>query len=287
VRYSLSRGRAGIPGHTHDSIPDPSSFISTQQNRNANIPAQVITNQIASFENKFFFKKSELNVIIANTFNDLVEYEEKRTIPGISMNLNNTYLNAKYILNLEKNWRLIAGVQSSYQVLRNADKSEEILIEDYVHIDNGIYSLLTWDKDNWAVQFGARADHRILDVPNESFNENYLSPNVSAGVSYNSGLSTLHFNLSTAYRAPHSSELLSDGIHHGSLQYELGDRNLVPERAIQADLNYEFEGEHFAFIINPFANYIQNFIAWFRTDSLVDNYPVFQYGQVPDALMYG
>jgi iron complex outermembrane receptor protein len=29
VRYTYSTGRAGIPGHTHDSIPDPSSFISS------------------------------------------------------------------------------------------------------------------------------------------------------------------------------------------------------------------------------------------------------------------
>jgi len=287
VRYTYSTGRAGIPGHTHDSIPDPSSFISSVQNRSANIPAQIITNQLASFENKFFFNKSELNVILANTNNDLVEYDEKRTIPGISMNLNNTYLNVMNILNLEKNWDFITGVQSSYQFLRNGEKAEEMLLADYEQVDNGLYGLMTWEKDKWAVQFGARLDHRILSVSSESFERSFLAPNVSAGLSYNSGPNTIHFNLSTAYRAPHSSELLSYGIHHGALQYEIGDRNLNPERALQADFNYEYEGEHFAIVINPFMNYMQGFITVFRTDSIIDAYPVFEYDQIPESVLYG
>ncbi len=287
LRYTVSTGRAGIPGHSHDSIPSAESFISSSQLRSANIPAQLITNHIASFENKFFFKRSELYVIIANTNNNLEEFEEKFTVPGIQMNLNNVYLNAKFIHKIGENWRIIPGVQSSYQTLTNGPKADELLIDDYTQVDNGAYALFAWDKNRWTVQFGARADVRSLEVSTADFRETYAAPSASAGFAYHVKKHTVHVNVSSAFRAPHSSELLSDGVHHGALRYEIGNRNLKPENAIQTDVNYEYRGEHFEWSVNPYVNYIQNFITLFAADSLIDEYPVFNYGQIDQSVLYG
>src|SRR5690606_7509406 len=44
LRYSFYQARIGIPGHTHDSVPDPSSFLTTNQNRGETVPAQIVQN---------------------------------------------------------------------------------------------------------------------------------------------------------------------------------------------------------------------------------------------------
>ncbi len=44
----------------------------------------------------------------------------------------------------------------------------------------------------------------------------------------------LRFNISTAYRPPHVSELYSEGLHHGSAAIETGDDRLDSERSMKA-----------------------------------------------------
>jgi iron complex outermembrane receptor protein len=94
-------------------------------------------------------------------------------------------------------------------------------------------------------------------------------------------------NVSTGYRAPHLTELLSNGFHHGALRYEIGDKNLVSEKAIQLDVTLELNQEHGAITFNPFANLIQNYIYIQPIDSMVKGMPVFIYDQAPRVLFLG
>jgi len=287
LRYIYSNDRVGIPGHTHDSIVDPSKFQVDNQSREFAIPVQKIQNHIASFENKFFLGKNELNILIGNTFNNLSEFEEKITIPGMQLKLNNSLLNVQFKSELNEFWKLIVGYQGMYQSNKNNTKAEEELIPNFNQLDNGIYSIAYFSKNKWNVQFGARYDNRNLNVAQKQFKTNYGSPNFSAGGTYNSTLSTVRLNLSTGFRAPHLSELFSDGIHHGTLRYEIGDRSLKSEYATQVDLSYEFHGEHIEFVVNPFYNYIQNYIQIEPIDTIIDGAKVFLYNQSADVNLYG
>ena len=56
----------------------------------------------------------------------------------------------------------------------------------------------------------------------------------------------------------HISELLSDGVHHATKRYEVGDPNLIEEKGNQLDLTYEWSDEHLGFILNPFYNNIDD-----------------------------
>jgi iron complex outermembrane receptor protein len=286
-RYTFGQGRVGIPGHSHDSIPEPSDFWLTTQSRSNNIPAQVIGMHIASWENKFFFKKNEINILVSNANNNLMEFEEKHTIPGLGVKLNSSYLKAGGVFELSDTWKLMPGIQSIYQVNTNDKSAEEQLIPDYNQFDQGVYALMSRKKDDWTIQFGGRVDLRILNASEENFSGSYVSPNFSAGLVNAGEGATIHFNVSSATRIPHVSELFSDGVHHGSLRYEIGDENLVREQAYQADLNVEIHGEHLEFIINPYYNLINNFISITPMDSLIEGYDAFSYIQTDQVNLFG
>lgn len=287
LRYIYSNNTIGIPGHTHDSIIVPANFQVEEQSRELIIPYQKIQNYLLSFENKFLFKKSELDVLLGNTFNDLSEYEEKHTIPGMQLKLNNSILNLRYKYEFNAKWKLVLGYQGMYQFNFNNPKAEEELIPNFSQLDNGIYSIAYFEKNKWNVQFGARYDVRNLNVSSEQFTALYGSPNFSIGGTHNSELSTIRLNISSGFRSPHLSELFSDGIHHGSLRYEIGDESLKSEYATQADLSYELHGEHIEFVVNPFYNYIQNYIQIEPTDSIIDGAKVYNYVQSSDVSLYG
>lgn len=287
LHYVYANNRVGIPGHTHDSIIDPTEFVVNEQSRSKTIPAQLTQNHIVSFENKFFIKKNELSIQLGNTWNNLSEYAEKHTIPELKMFLNSTVYNVKFTAHLSPQWRLISGYQGMTQLNRNDSKAEDQLLPDFNQYDNGLYSIAYYRKSAWNVQMGLRYDMRALNVSDQQFSKMYGSPNFSFGGTYAGKSSVYRVNISTGYRAPHLSELFSDGIHHGSLRYEIGDSELVSEYASQIDISYELSGEHLEFVINPFYNYIQNFIQLERMDTIIENTQVFEYKQASKVQLYG
>ena len=84
---------------------------------------------------------------------------------------------------------------------------------------------------------------------------------------------------SGAYRAPHFSELFSDGVHHGTNRYEIGDDKLNIEYANQFDFKYQWSNDHLGFVFAPFAQYISDFISISPTDSIISGYKVYNYTQ--------
>ena len=117
----------------------------------------------------------------------------------------------------------------------------------------------------------------------EKFNINYdqvfSNTSLSTGLYYKFIDHILRFTYSGAYRAPHFSELFSDGVHHGTNRYEIGDNQLNIEYANQFDFKYQWSNEHIGIVLNPFAQYISDFISITPTDSIKDGYKVYNYTQ--------
>lgn len=287
LRYTYSHARAGIPGHSHDSIPDPISFQKDQQERERRIPVQLTTNHLLSWENKWFKGKSIYSLTIANTLNRLTEFEDKQTIPGLDMVLNNTILNARLQRNISEKVKWYSGFQGVNQLNRNIDGASDTLIPSYDLFDIGVYSLIYAKLGKYDVQAGLRADARHLNVADFEFSRTYFSPNFSLGAVRNWEQNLLRLNVSSGYRAPHVSEMLSDGQHHGSLRYEKGETELDPEYSIQFDFSYEHESEHLSIVINPFYNYLLNYISLNPQDSLVNGLPLYKYEQANSGQLYG
>jgi iron complex outermembrane receptor protein len=292
VRYTLNGSRIGIPGHTHDSIIDFASFQSTERGRKLRIPVQIFMNNLLSVENKFFTKRGEINLLLGQTVNRLTEFEEKNTIPGIDMFLSNSLYHLKWKYSITERLSLVSGIQGMFQWIKNTNIGTEALLPNAFMLDNGVYSVFTYHQKKWSIQTGLRMDQRIVKSISEfngisSLNRNFESVNFSAGWVRPSEYHTYRINVSSGFRSPHLSELMSNGLHHGTLRYEIGDVNLKNERATQIDLSYELQNEHFQLIINPFYNYIDNFITITPSDSFVDGLPVFFYKQKPLVHLYG
>lgn len=287
LRYSYSNLQTGIPGHTHDSIIDPLSFQSNEQIRKSVIPYQRNILNLASFENKFFFNKNELQVLFSYSKNELWEFEDKITIPALGMFLNNIGANLRFSQVLSEKSKLIYGYQGLVQQSRNDSKAEETLIPEFNQLDNGAYAIAYFKLGNMNIQLGARFDYRKLDVASDSLNTEYISPNFSVGFVQKVKRNSFRLNLSSGYRAPHVSELLSDGIHHGALRYERGSRSLKSEYSVQIDADYEFEGDHLSLVFNPFYNQLLNYISTTATDTIIEGAPVFDYVSIDQVSLFG
>ena len=292
-RYTYSNATSGIPGHTHDSTATPETFQVETQRRSYTLPAQLFSNHFASFDNKWFADRSELQILAGFTSNGLVEYDEKVTIPSLSMSLSNALASAKWI------WRpagdmlkIISGAQAMHQWNINSPKASDRLVPNSTTFDRGVFTNVQWGHTGWNVQGGIRFDQRDLQEtgavqPDSAFKGTYRGWNASVGGVFHRELYTLRASLSSGFRAPHLTELLSNGFHHGALRYELGDRNLLPERATQADVTVELTGEHLVLLYNPFVNRINNFIYLQPLDYSVEGIPAFAYRSLSEVLFYG
>lgn len=287
ARYLYSFLTTGIPGHTHDSIIDPLEFQSDIQIREREIPYQRNILHMGAVENKFFFNKNELQTLLAFSRNELFEFEDKNTIPALHLQLDNFMANVRFTHVKTDALRFVYGYQGFYQGNTNAPKAEERLIPDYQQLDNGVYGILYLKSGKMDVQVGARMDQRNLWVKSDSLESTYYAPNFSIGFVRSFSRHIYRLNISSGYRAPHVSELLSDGEHHGALRYEIGDRTLRSEYTLQADLDYEFQSEHISIVINPFYNFLFNYIGLMQMDTLIDGLPTFSYYAEDQASLFG
>ena len=260
-RYQLLYFQNGLPGHTHDSNPELSSFLSSNQSRSYTIPAQKIFNHLAQWENKFYFKNDELIAQLGFTSNELREFGEKVFTPGIDMTLQNSSYNIRWKHHFNKHFDLVSGSQGMLQKNTNGPNAEEILVPNAGFNDLGAFTLIKGTFNLWNIQAGARYDQRsITEKTSSGFDKTYKGFNYSAGISRSSKNLTTRLNASTGFRPPHISELLADGVHHATMQYLIGDSNFESERANQLDFYLGTHFDHLEIVINPFINQINNYI---------------------------
>jgi len=301
IRYQLSYRRLGIPGHSHNENPEVLDFISSERKRKGTLPAQYNFDNFLLIENTIFFNRSNLLLEVGNTNSDLREYDEKVTLPFTHLNVNNTTYNIRYSYKLTENMSLKSGIQGMVKVNRNRFPTSSLLIPDANNIDNGLYALMDYEIGKWRFQGGLRYDVRFLNVLSaedidtalvtnintDGLRRTFQGVNYSAGFVRNSELTSVRFNASSGYRAPHLAELQADGFHHGSLRYERGNQNLKAEHAVQFDAALELHFEHLEFIINPYYNRIRDFIYLVQTEDMEGSFPVYEYRQTEVAHLYG
>lgn len=284
TRYSYLQNNYGI-------VEDATYSNSNQ--RATTLPFQTIDNHNLSFENIVFTGNSKVELTLGYTNNYRKEFEDDSNNQALGLKLSTFTYNVKWYSPTYKNWlNFVIGSQGMAQ--NNKNNGEEILIPDAKTTDFGVFALANLDFDKLHLQGGIRADNRLIDTEEmqtgESsfpmFNDTYSGITFSGGLAYNMESSNLRANVSSGFRAPNTSELLSDGVHEGTNRYEKGNMNLKNENAIQVDFSYDYQDEHFSFSLNPFYNYIQNYIFLSPTDNVIEGNPVFEYLQT-DAFLYG
>jgi iron complex outermembrane receptor protein len=292
IRYNYSSSSIGIPGETEDSIPTPLSFQSTIQNRGLILPSQKFHNHFLSIQNSWYLRKQTMSLLVGETVNRLQEFEDNKETAALNMVLSNTLYHLKAITKFNGKFNFVYGLQGMLQDNSNDPTAEEKLIPSSFTYDNGIYGLVYFKQKKWNTQAGIRGDIRIIHT-RENFNgydavkKQFPSLNFSLGTVRSGKETTARINVSSGFRAPHLSELLANGAHDGALRYEIGDLNMKAEKASQLDLTYEIHKDHLELIVNPFGNYIRDYILLTPIDSTIDGLPVYKYKQMNQVWLFG
>ena len=297
IRYSFLQNNFGI-------IED--AVFSKSTDRDFILPLQSINNQNFSFENTLFTGKSKVNLTLGYTSNYRKEFEDEIDHQALGLKLNTLSYNLKWHSpTLYKKIDFIIGSQGMHQT--NLNNGEEVLIPDATTIDLGAFMLTNLNFNKLKLQGGVRVDYRDISTEEmhiehhdeeegeeeeeeemiiPAFNGSFKGVTFSGGGVYNIKKIKLRANVSSGFRAPNTTELLSNGVHHGTNRYIKGDDNLMNENATQIDFSFKYQTEHFEFAINPFYNSIQNYVFLAPTAEVIEGSSVFQYVQT-NSFLYG
>ncbi len=174
---------------------------------------------------------------------------------------------------------LKGSVGAAYQYQFNRFEGR-YFVPFYQSHTTGLFWLEEWEKGNWHVEAGLRYDYRHLqaklfqkdtpqktgqsDLDNQLLKPTHTWQNLSGtlGAIYHFGPHLdLNLNASSAWRSPTTSELYSNGIHHGTGTYEYGNTGLGVERAYHftATLAY-VQNQRLNGEISVYRNFIDNYI---------------------------
>ncbi len=207
-------------------------------------------------------------------------------IPGLYLDLKTFTYDIKYYLPESGGWETTIGLNGMYQ--RNTNRGTEFVIPDYRSLDIGPFVLITKSVDKLDLIAGIRYDSRFfrndqmftrsdpqtgLEMqvflpdtvhsyqPFYNFSHTFSGVSGSFGATYNLNKKLLvKANVARGYRAPNVAEISANGVHPGTLIYQVGNDNFKPEFSLQEDLGLSYLSDHISGYLDLFNNNISNFI---------------------------
>ena len=225
----------------------------------------------------------------------------------------------KYISRQYGGFNFSTGINGAYQDSKSLGTL--MLIPNYNFFQIGAFAIANYQVGKLAISGGIRYDDRTfngesqwIDTTNvaqapvpantpgafhefNQFTSNFSGVSASLGATY-SFTKALYIkaNVARGYRAPNVSECAADGVHDGTLVYEIGDNHISPETNLEEDLTFGINTKDISFEGTVFNNSFDNFIYSRFTDSfsnalsaggtLFQNAPVYKYSSAP-AQLYG
>ena len=246
------------------------------------LPFQQIRHYKAVWDNSLNLPKGWLKVIIGYQQNQRQEYEDSEDESELFFKLHTITYDLRYLTQEFNGWKLAGGINGMWQ--QSLNLGEESLIPEYKLFDIGGYATASKSLDNWTLNGGLRYDNRHIDYHSRNFGG--LTGSVGTVWNATEHLN-LRLNLARGFRAPNMSELGSDGIHEGTLRYEMGNPDLKPEYSWQADLGLDFTSRYISAQLALFANRIENYIFAKRIDIVMEEgFRTYEYTQ-GDARLLG
>ncbi len=261
------------------------------------LPFQQINHLRAVLDNSFNLGSGMLKAMVGIQHNGRQEYEESEDESSLDMRLRTINYDIRYVVTLPCDIKLNAGIGGMNQ--HSANHGEEYLVPDYDIKDLGLFATASYNIRRWVLNGGLRFDHRhisserLVEDGEERFaplGRNFRGITGGIGTTFKAtDHTTLRFNLARGFRAPSINELASNGVHEGTMRYELGNANLDSEQSLQADLGVDLTLPYLTLQAAFFVNRIENYIFATRTPNVnpqlaIDN--LFSYGQ-GDALLKG
>lgn len=224
---------------------------------------------------------------------------------------------ADMVLNTQSLDILLKGAQSTYgaqallQVNNNTPGTGTTpIIPNFDSYSFGMFGIRHFNIKRLRFELGLRYDLKHLDIAGYRYDrtgteedgvpkqylltDSRLFQNLSGttGLLYPiSDKLSLKSNLGLAWRSPSVNELYSDGLHHGSATYELGNADLKSEKGLKWVNSFTWRTERVRLIADIYGQLVSNYI-YAQPDpkqvqqTIRGTFPLFSYQQ-HDALFYG
>lgn len=302
---ALADGTAG------EAIATKSDFLSYKYL----MPFQQVNHYKAVWNNNILMGEGSLKATVGYQQNRRQEFADV-LMPNdyqLYFQLHTVNYDVHYMLPEKNGYELSFGTNGMYQ--HSLNKGMEYLVPEYRLFDAGVFALAkkSWGKLN--VSGGLRYDKRFetgdalyLNPNNEittstdpisterfaAFTSTFGGVSGSIGATYQLSESwNTKLNLSRGFRAPNISELGSNGVHEGTVRYEIGDPRLKAENSVQLDYELGYNTDHVSAKVNVFANNISNYIfsrklsSTMGGDSISDGVPTYKFDSGSAQLIGG
>ena len=288
-------------GTEGESIATHEDFLSY----NHLMPYQQVNHYKAVWNTNILIGEGSLKTTVGYQQNRRQEFADVLTPNnyGLYFQLHTVNYDVHYLLPERNGFEFSFGTNGMYQ--NSLNKGIEFLVPEYRLFDAGVFVIgkKVWGKLN--VSGGLRYDKRFetgdalyLNASGEKitatdatstqrfagFSSNFGGISGSLGATYQLSENwNTKLNLSRGFRAPNISELGSNGVHEGTIRYEIGDPNLKPESSLQLDYELGYNTEHVSAKVNLFANNISNYIfsrkisSVIGGDSIADGVPAYKF----------
>lgn len=215
---------------------------------------------------------------------------------SLKMLLSTFLYNFQWIKPLNATTELIFGNQSILE--NNTNYGSRKIIPDANMLESGASVFLKKTFHKIVLETGAgiavRNIHTFLtpgvNTPAREihpFNKTMPSVNGAFGFSFNPDEHlNMKVNFSTGFRSGNLAELSSNGLHEGTLRWEVGDPNLKIEQNINSETALNYNGDDFSFSVAAFYNHFTNYIFLMGTGVQYLGFDVFRFRQ-SNADLYG
>lgn len=240
----------------------------------------------------------KLNLVYARQYNMRSEYDKDQPLSDSIAGLNRPELQFEITSHsADIYWehnaiRRFTGTLGVSGLTQANTYEGRYFIPNYRSYTSGVYWIERWTRERLQLEAGVRYDYRHLQV--FKFENNVLvSPvyeyeNVSGTLGAICKLSknfSANINVGKAWRAPAVNELYSDGIHHGTATYEIGNKTLKPEQAVNTIVSLLYNNkDKWNIELSAYHNTISNFIylqpEMPPTVTIHGAFPTFRYAQV-------
>lgn len=196
---------------------------------------------------------------------------------ALHLGLHSFSANARYYFKKDQKQFRMLGWQGGRQI--NEQSGFEFLIPAYRNWQQALFYIGRDAFGPWTLTYGLRLDYQAWDIyrsrydffyryeymgeveRNPDFNRRFFNYSASAGlVRHLSKHEEVRLNLARTFRSPNISELASNGVHHGTFRYEMGNADIKAETGLQSDLGYHREGRRSHGSVQTFFNQFGNYI---------------------------
>jgi len=258
-------------------------------------PHHTVFLNILSSQNKISLKKSSLDVNAGFQSNLRLEDEGGNHI-SLNMLLSTFLWHIMWNKQLNANTELVLSNNSQFE--NNTNYGSRIIIPDANTTESGFSAFIKSKKKKLVFEtgigFSVRNIHTFetpgVNTPDKAiapFNKTLPSLNGSVGFAWNPANNwNLKTNIGTGFRSGNLAELSSDGLHEGTLRYEIGDPNLKIEQNINSEVSVNYSSRYFQFSVAAYLNHFLDYIYLAPTGTQYLGFDVFRYKQF-NANLYG